>query len=114
MVANAIVFPVVINETVMAHLVELSPICPLHQPRPICGQRAANDDTKLVHIAAFDTAGFHYHRPEIWSGYALPKSLRDQGVRCYGFRVYRIRRLCANLKPISQILPKTLNHRAFG
>jgi hypothetical protein len=77
--------PVVINETVMAHLVELSPICPLHQPPALSVVNALQAiDKKLVHIAAFDTA-FHYHRPEIWSSYALPKSLRDQGVRCYGF-----------------------------
>ena len=77
--------PVVINETVMAHLVELSPICPLHQPPALSVVNALQAiDKNLVHIAAFDTA-FHYHRPEIWSSYALPKSLRDQGVRCYGF-----------------------------
>lgn len=78
-------FPVVIDDTVMARLVELSPICPLHQPPALAVVNALKAiDATLVHIAAFDTA-FHYHRPEIWSSYALPKSLRDKGIRCYGF-----------------------------
>ena len=77
--------PVIIDETVMAKLVELSPICPLHQPPALAVVTALQAlDPRLIHIAAFDTA-FHYHRPEIWASYALPKSLRAQGVRCYGF-----------------------------
>lgn len=57
--------PVIIDETVMAKLVELSPICPLHQPPALAVVTALQAlDPRLIHIAAFDTA-FHYHRPEI-------------------------------------------------
>lgn len=77
--------PVIIDDTVMAKLVELSPICPLHQPPALSVVNALHAlDPDLIHIAAFDTA-FHHGRPELWSLYALPKYLRDKGVRSYGF-----------------------------
>ncbi|MFW2178196.1 MULTISPECIES: acetate/propionate family kinase [unclassified Moraxella] len=76
---------VIIDDTVMAKLVELSPICPLHQPPALSVVNALHAlDESLIHIAAFDTA-FHHGRPELWSQYALPKYLRDKGVRSYGF-----------------------------
>ena len=101
-------YPVVINDEVMARLVELSPICPLHQPPALAVVNAlkAIDET-LVHIAAFDTA-FHYHRPEIWSSYALPKSLRDKGVRCYGFHGLSYQ---AIMRKLNTYMPELANQR---
>lgn len=100
--------PVIIDDAVMARLVELSPICPLHQPPALAVVTALRAlDDRLRHIAAFDTA-FHYHRPEIWASYALPKSLRDNGVRCYGFHGLSYQ---AILRKLDTLMPELAKKR---
>lgn len=100
--------PVAVNDEIMTYLHKLAPICPLHQP-PALGvlatlQSAYPDSTQ---IAAFDTA-FHQQRPEVWATYALPKSLRDAGVRCYGFHGLSYQSIMAKL---AHIAPELLDKR---
>ncbi|HEX2727267.1 MAG TPA: acetate/propionate family kinase [Beijerinckiaceae bacterium] len=76
---------VLVDETVLQQLAALVPLAPLHQPhnlKPIGIVRR-----RLPHVpqvACFDT-GFHRSQPEIAQMYALPREMRERGVRRYGF-----------------------------
>ena len=77
--------PVQVTPETLAHLARLSSLAPLHQPHNLAGIHAfAQAFPKLPQIACFDTA-FHATVPELHSSFALPESLRNQGVRRYGF-----------------------------
>ncbi|MGB7795608.1 MAG: acetate/propionate family kinase [Pseudonocardiaceae bacterium] len=74
-----------IDDTVRAELDALTDLAPLHQPPAL----RAMDRTRAVwpavpQVACFDTA-FHTTIPPAASTYALPRRLRDLGVRVYGF-----------------------------
>lgn len=77
--------PVLVDDAVVQELAALVPLAPLHQPhnlKPIdIAQR------RLPHIpqvACFDT-GFHRSQPELAQMFALPREMRERGVRRYGF-----------------------------
>lgn len=74
-----------IDDTVRAELDALTDLAPLHQPPAL----RAMDRTRAAwpavpQVACFDTA-FHTTIPPAASTYALPRRLRDLGVRVYGF-----------------------------
>lgn len=76
---------VVINDAVIEELSKLNSLAPLHQPfnlRGIDVFRSAFPD--IPQVACFDTS-FHATLPELEYQYALPQSIRDMGVRRYGF-----------------------------
>jgi len=77
---------VLINESVMEKLKELSSLAPLHNPANIMGINAI---TKLLpnipQVAVFDTA-FHQTMPQSSYEYAIPEKWRtDKKIRRYGF-----------------------------
>lgn len=77
--------PTLITADLVEELQALIPLAPLHNPPALAGvtwaQRWAPD---LPQWVCFDTA-FHSTLPEAARTYALPKDLRQQGLRRYGF-----------------------------
>jgi acetate kinase len=76
---------VLIDETVLQQLAALVPLAPLHQPHNL--KPIGIVQRRLPHIpqvACFDT-GFHRSQPEIAQMYALPREMRERGLRRYGF-----------------------------
>jgi len=74
-----------VTDEVLERLTRFNSLAPLHQPHNLAGIRqfrAAFPD--IPQIACFDTA-FHATLPEVDYAFALPRTLRDQGVRRYGF-----------------------------
>ncbi|GLK74775.1 acetate kinase [Methylopila jiangsuensis] len=77
--------PVIVTPDVFDALEKLSPLAPLHQPHNLAAvsaaQRLLGD---VVSVACFDTA-FHARREPLFHDFALPRDLRERGVRRYGF-----------------------------
>lgn len=76
---------VLVDDAVLAELEQLNSLAPLHQPFNLEGIRVigrAFPDTPQV--ACFDTT-FHAHMSESEYQYALPATIRNLGVRKYGF-----------------------------
>ena len=79
------VAPVRVTDEVIAALEALVPLAPLHQPHNIAAIRAvAKARPDLPQAACFDTA-FHSTMPEVATWIALPRAMRDAGLRRYGF-----------------------------
>ncbi|MGP0103959.1 acetate/propionate family kinase [Rhodoblastus sp.] len=77
--------PVVIDSEVLDYLQSLTALEPSHQPFNIRGARAfAEAFPGLPQVACFDTS-FHRTMPEVAQTYALPKDVRDAGVRHWGY-----------------------------
>jgi acetate kinase len=77
--------PVLVNPGVLVQLDALVPLAPLHQPHNLAAIRAiAGLAPALPQVACFDTA-FHAGQPWVMQAYALPRQVRDAGVRRYGF-----------------------------
>ncbi|WP_111767991.1 acetate kinase [Nakamurella deserti] len=78
--------PVLIDDTVVAEIGELSVLAPLHNPANLVGiERAMANFPHLPHVAVFDTA-FFADLPPAASTYAIDRALADRhGVRRYGF-----------------------------
>lgn len=77
--------PVVLNEDILSRLARFSPLAPLHQRYNLAAVRAVEAlYPELPQIGCFDTA-FHANHDEVTSSYALPESLREQGIRRFGF-----------------------------
>ena len=76
-----------IDESVLAHIAELSELAPLHNPTALSWIEAARQvcSPAVVQVAAFDTA-FFADLPRVASEYAVAADIgTDQGVRRYGF-----------------------------
>ena len=74
-----------VTPKVLAQLAHYNSLAPLHQPHNLAGIQAfAKAFAQLPQIACFDTA-YHATVPALHSSFALPESLRQQGVRRYGF-----------------------------
>lgn len=103
--------PVKISKQVLKRLHDLSHLAPLHQPPALAIIDAIYADYQahdFVQIAAFDTA-FHAQRERLWYEYALPESLRDDGVRSYGFHGLSYQSIMRTLqKERSDMLDKRL------
>ena len=76
---------VVLDSDTLAYLETLSSLAPLHQPHNLAGVHAFRKHfPDLPQIGCFDTA-FHATLPETEYTFALPKALREEGIRRYGF-----------------------------
>ncbi|KTD71738.1 acetate kinase [Legionella steelei] len=74
-----------ITPDVMIQLEALCPLAPLHQPHNLAAIKMISElRPDIMQIACFDTA-FHAHHEPLFTEYALPQILRDQGIRRYGF-----------------------------
>lgn len=77
--------PTILDEETVAHLTELTPLAPGHQPHNLAGVEVVERRWSAVpQIACFDTA-FHRTQPRIEEIFALPRKLLDDGVIRYGF-----------------------------
>ncbi len=77
--------PVLIDSDVLEYLDSLTAMEPSHQPYNVRGARAfAEAFPGLPQVACFDTS-FHRTMPEVAQTYALPKDVRDAGVRHWGY-----------------------------
>jgi len=90
-----------ITDTLFNELGSLVPFAPLHLPDEIAGIEVVTSNfPKLPQVACFDTA-FHHSMPEVAQRFALPRALRDEGIRRYGFHgisyEYIVRTLGAKL-----------------
>ncbi|MGA2895732.1 MAG: acetate/propionate family kinase [Xanthobacteraceae bacterium] len=77
--------PVRIDSDVLDYLGSLVVMEPSHQPYNVLGARAlAQAFPGLQQVACFDSS-FHRTMPEVAQIYALPKDVRDAGVRHWGY-----------------------------
>ena len=77
--------PTRLTPEVEEELQALIPLAPLHNPPALRGMAWAKRwDPSLPQWACFDTA-FHHTLPAAARTYALPRELRDQGFRRFGF-----------------------------
>jgi len=77
--------PAQITPDLLAALDALTPLDPLHMPHNLAPARAiAEARSDLPQVACFDTA-FHHAMPAEAQAVAVPRALRDSGVRRYGF-----------------------------
>ena len=89
--------PVLIDDEVEAHIAELQPLAPLHQPHNLAGIRAARTAFPGVpQVACFDTA-FHRRMPALNQRFAIPEALHEAGIRRYGFHGLSYESICAQL-----------------
>lgn len=77
--------PVILDDTVIADVENLSNLAPLHNPANLEAIHAARHLLpRATHVAVFDTA-FHATLPAKAFLYGLPRNLYEQGIRKYGF-----------------------------
>ncbi|CAN5128370.1 acetate/propionate family kinase [soil metagenome] len=77
--------PTVIDREVLADLRRLIPLAPLHQPFALDAiETMLADAPDLLQVACFDTA-FHHDMPAVERMLPLPRSLRADELRRYGF-----------------------------
>ncbi|MGY2736325.1 acetate/propionate family kinase [Sphingomonas sp. UYP23] len=77
--------PTLITDAVLDQLERVRSFAPVHIPAALATIRAARRHfPQCPQIACFDTA-FHATMPAVASTLPLPKTLRDQGLRRYGF-----------------------------
>lgn len=76
---------VLITASVLKKLQQLIPLAPLHQAQNLLAVEIISSlKPQLPQVACFDTA-FHAHHTPLFTDYALPLSLREHGIRRYGF-----------------------------
>lgn len=77
--------PTLITKDVLDYLEKLTEMEPSHQAYNLLGARAlAQDFPGLPQVASFDSS-FHRAMPQTAQIYALPKEIRDAGVRHWGY-----------------------------
>ena len=77
--------PMYITSTVLENLKKLASLCPLHQPAALAVIEAIISHwPDIQQVAAFDTA-FHAQQSTLARSFALPLTLREQGIKRYGF-----------------------------
>jgi acetate kinase len=77
--------PVFVDESVIQTLETLVPLAPLHQPHNLEPIRIVRRRfPQMPQVASFDTA-FHRTQSEIARMFALPRDMRERGVKRYGF-----------------------------
>jgi len=77
--------PALVTNDLLEQLESFNSLAPLHQPfnlRLVRQVQAAHPDS--LNVVSFDTM-FHAHQSDLETCYALPKSIRDMGIRRYGF-----------------------------
>ncbi len=99
--------PCRLSPRVVDALEALTPLAPLHQPHNLAAVRAlARSHPRLPQVGCFDTA-FHATNTPLSTRYALPRELRELGLRRYGFHGL-------SYEYIASILPRHLGERADG
>ena len=92
----------ILTENILVDLENLNSLAPLHQPHNIAGVRAFMVAfPALPQIGCFDTA-FHATLPEEEYTFALPSTLRREGVRRYGFHGLSYQYIMGQLKTLSK------------
>ncbi|WP_114948260.1 acetate/propionate family kinase [Microvirga calopogonii] len=77
--------PVLVDDSVIQRLEALVPLAPLHQPHNLEPIRIVRRRLPgMPQVACFDTA-FHQTQTDIATLFALPREMRERGVRRYGF-----------------------------
>src|SRR5215218_859849 len=77
--------PVLVDDAVIKKLETLVPLAPLHQPHNLEPIRIVRRRLPgMPQVACFDTA-FHQTQSDIASLFALPREMRERGLRRYGF-----------------------------
>jgi acetate kinase len=77
--------PVLVDAKIVAELLALVPLAPLHQPHNIAAIQAVSHYAPgLPQVACFDTS-FHRTQPAVAQTFALPRRYTEQGIRRYGF-----------------------------
>jgi acetate kinase len=77
--------PVLVDDAIVQALEALVPLAPLHQPHNLEPIRIVRRRLPgIPQVACFDTA-FHQTQSDIASLFALPREMRERGVRRYGF-----------------------------
>ena len=77
--------PVIVDREVLAHLYELVPLAPLHQPHNLAAIEAVCKRLPNVpQVACFDT-GFHLHNSPVAQVIPLPRNICKGGLQRYGF-----------------------------
>ena len=77
--------PCLIDDDVIDTINANVPLAPLHNPPALAGIHAIMQmRPDLPQFASFDTA-FHATNPDVATAYAIPKDLRELGIRRYGF-----------------------------
>ncbi|OYV24377.1 MAG: acetate kinase [Rhodospirillales bacterium 20-58-10] len=90
--------PTLLDDDALARLSTLDPLAPLHEPHNLAAVKAAMVlRPGLAQIGCFDTS-FHKSMPAVATRFALPRNLRDQGVRRYGFHGLSYEYIAAQLR----------------
>ncbi len=77
--------PVLVDDHTVQVLEKLVPLAPLHQPHNLEPIRIVRRRLPgIPQVACFDTA-FHHTQSDIATMFALPREIRERGVRRYGF-----------------------------
>lgn len=77
--------PTAVTDEVLVELEALIPLAPLHQPYNLKFIELLRERINAEHVACFDTMFHASSHGEINAQYALPKELRDKGIKRYGF-----------------------------
>lgn len=94
-----------LDSEVIHQLESLVPLAPLHLPPNLAAVKAlARLRPEWTQVACFDTT-FHRTIPEVEYTFALPQSLRAEGIRRYGFHGL-------SYEYIAGVLPETLGERS--
>ncbi len=92
--------PAPVDDATLAELELLVPLDPLHQLPSLTALKAARTRyPDAVHVACFDTA-FHRSHSEIADAIALPRQLREAGLRRYGFHGLSYEYIAGRLREI--------------
>lgn len=76
---------IAIDDDIVSYMESIAPLAPNHMPPAVACIRAFREVyPNILHVACFDTAFFH-DIPDVARTLPLPKRLRDQGLRRYGF-----------------------------
>ena len=103
---EAFASPVLIDETVVQKLETLVPLAPLHQPHNLEPIRIVRRLLPgMPQVACFDTA-FHQTQSEIARMFALPREMRERGVKRYGFHGLSYDYIASVLKDYDPLLAK--------
>jgi len=99
--------PALITPALMAALVALTPLDPLHMPHNLAPIRAVTAARPaLAQVACFDTA-FHSTLPPVAGRFGLPRALAAAGVRRYGFHGLSYEYIAGRLKQTSPALARS-------
>lgn len=93
--------PTLVTQEIIDYLESLSIFVPSHQPFNVAGIKAvAEIFPTLPQVAVFDSS-FHQTMSDLAKTYALPKEIRDMGVRHWGFHGISYDYINRHLKTVS-------------